>query len=104
MSSTAEAMSTSTPVNTGMPLPLERFYFWEKNHPNKVCFTQPMGDGEVRHFTWGEAGKQIRRIAAFLNSVGVKHGDRVAILSKNCAHWIMSDIAIWMAGGVSVPI
>lgn len=105
MSTTAEAMpKITTPVNTGMPLPLERFYFWEKNHPNKVCFTQPMGGGEVRHITWGEAADQARRIAAFLVSQGVKHGDRVAILSKNCAHWIMSDIAIWMAGGVSVPI
>ena len=29
---------------------------------------------------------------------------KVAILSKNCAHWIMSDLAIWMAGYVSVPL
>lgn len=105
MSETVEvATKTAAPVNTGMPLPLERFYFWEKNHPNKVCFTQPMGEGEVVHITWGEAAKQVRRVAAYLMAQGVKHGDRVAILSKNCAHWIMSDIAIWMAGGVSVPI
>lgn len=105
MVSSAEAVQKSaSPVNTGMPLPLERFYFWEKNHPHKVCYTQPMGGGAVLHITWGEAAQQIRKMAKHLNNLGVKHGDRVAILSKNCAHWIMSDIAIWMAGGVSVPI
>lgn len=105
MSTTAEATpKITTPVNTGMPLPLERFYFWEKNHPNKVCFTQPMGGGDVVHITWGDAADQIRRMAAYLVTQDIRHGDRVAILSKNCAHWIMSDIAIWMAGGVSVPI
>src|SRR3990167_8041223 len=29
---------------------------------------------------------------------------RVAIISKNCAHWIISDLAIWMAGHISVPL
>jgi long-subunit acyl-CoA synthetase (AMP-forming) len=28
----------------------------------------------------------------------------IAILSKNCAHWIITDLAIWMAGHVSVPL
>jgi long-chain acyl-CoA synthetase len=28
----------------------------------------------------------------------------VAILSKNCAWWMMTDLAIWMAGYVSVPL
>ena len=28
----------------------------------------------------------------------------MAILSKNCAWWLMSDLAIWMAGYVSVPL
>ncbi|CBL45175.1 AMP-binding enzyme [gamma proteobacterium HdN1] len=93
-----------SPVNTGMPLPLERFYFWEKNHPNKICFTQPMGGGDTLHLTWSDVGTQARKVATYLKAQGIEQGDRVAILSKNCAHWIMSDLAIWMAGGVSVPI
>jgi long-chain acyl-CoA synthetase len=92
------------PMNTGMPLPLERFYHWEKIQPSKICYTQPLGGGKIQEITWGEAGNQVRRMAAYLKSCGIKKGDHVAILSKNCAHWIMSDIAIWMAGGVSVPL
>ena len=94
----------SSMVKTGTPLPLERFYYWERNHPNKICFTQPIGNGQVTDYTWGEIGNQIRRMAGYLKSVGVEEGTPVGILSKNCAHWIMSDLAIWMAGGVSVPL
>jgi long-chain acyl-CoA synthetase len=43
-------------------------------------------------------------MAAHLQSVGLKPGDRIAIFSKNTAHWLMSDFAIWLAGGVSVPL
>jgi long-chain acyl-CoA synthetase len=34
----------------------------------------------------------------------IREGSKVAILSKNCAWWMMSDLAIWMAGYVSVPL
>ncbi len=43
-------------------------------------------------------------MAAYLQAQGWEPGSRVAILSKNCAWWILSDLAIWMAGYVSVPI
>ncbi|RLT98744.1 AMP-binding protein [Ketobacter sp.] len=91
-------------MNTGIPLPLERFYHWERHSPSKICFTQPMGNGTIQDITWQEAGKQVRSMAAYLQKIGVKPGDNVALISKNCAHWIMADLAIWMAGGVSVPL
>jgi long-subunit acyl-CoA synthetase (AMP-forming) len=31
-------------------------------------------------------------------------GSHIALISKNCAHWIIADLAIWMAGHVSVPL
>ncbi|RLT89188.1 MAG: AMP-binding acetyl-CoA synthetase [Ketobacter sp. GenoA1] len=91
-------------MNTGIPLPLERFYHWEKHTPTKICFTQPMGDGVVVDITWHEAGQQVRAMASYLQKIGVKPGDNVALVSKNCAHWVMADLAIWMAGAVSVPL
>lgn len=105
MSATAKLKPTSdTKINTGIPLPLERFYHWEKHTPSKICFTQPLGGGAVLDLTWQEAGQQIRSMAAYLKKIGVQPGDNVALISKNCAHWIMADLAIWMAGGVSVPL
>ncbi len=85
-------------------LALQRLYAWERDSPDRVALTQPMPDGSVRDFTWGELAGEVRRMAAQLQAMGVGHGDKVAILSKNCAWWLMSDLAIWMAGGVSVPL
>jgi len=85
-------------------LALQRLYHWETVAPNRVALSQPMGGGIVRAFTWKEVLDQTRRMAAHLKSQGLKPGDKVAILSKNTAWWLMSDFAIWMAGCVSVPL
>jgi long-subunit acyl-CoA synthetase (AMP-forming) len=85
-------------------LPLDLFYQREKSHPNKRYLVQPLTGGEVQTLTWGEVGEQARRAAAWLRSLDLPEGSRVAIISKNCAHWIVADIAIWMAGHVSVPL
>ena len=105
MNATASANPKETEeVNTGTPLPLERFYHWEKSTPTKICFTQPLGGGKVAEMSWAEVAQQVRAVATYLKSIGVKPGDNVALVSKNCAHWIMADLAIWMAGAVSVPL
>ncbi len=85
-------------------LALQRLYFWERTAPDRVALTQPTGDGLVRDYTWGEVLDQSRRMAAHLQSLGLRRGERIAIFSKNTAHWLMSDFAIWLAGGVSVPL
>ena len=43
-------------------------------------------------------------MAAYLKAQNWEPESRVAILSRNCAWWLMADLAIWMAGHVSVPI
>jgi long-chain acyl-CoA synthetase len=43
-------------------------------------------------------------MASVLQNMGLGKNDKVAILSKNCAHWIMADLAIAMAGCISVPL
>ncbi len=93
----------TTPI-TDDALALQRLYHWEASAPDKVAFTQPMGGGVVRDYTWREVCDQARRMATHLQSLGVQPGDRVAIISKNTAHWMMSDFAIWLAGAVSVPL
>ncbi|WP_288252017.1 AMP-binding protein [uncultured Hydrogenophaga sp.] len=85
-------------------LALQRLYDWEKKAPTRVALTQPMGGGVVHDFTWAQVADQTRRMAAHLQAQGWAPGSKVAILSKNCAWWMMSDLAIWMAGYVSVPL
>ena len=85
-------------------LALQRLYHWERTQADRTVFTQPMGGGVVRPMSWREVMDETRRMAAHLQSFGFPKGSRIAILSKNCAHWLMSDWAIWMAGHVSVPL
>ena len=85
-------------------LALQRLFHWERTTPDRVALSQPMGDGKVRDFTWAQVGNEVRRMAAHLESQGWERGSKVAILSKNCAWWLMSDLAIWMAGYVSVAL
>jgi long-chain acyl-CoA synthetase len=85
-------------------LPLQRAYRWEKERADNIFLTQPMGGGVVRDWTWAQAMDEARRVAAWLKAQGWEPGSRVAIMSKNTAWWIMSDLAIWMAGYVSVPV
>jgi long-chain acyl-CoA synthetase len=85
-------------------LALQRMYQWEKSSPDKVVFTQPMGGGVVRDWTWKQALDEVRRMAAYLKSLNFEPGTKIALLAKNSAHWMMADWAIWMAGHVSVPL
>jgi long-chain acyl-CoA synthetase len=78
------------------------FYHWERTTPDAVYLRQPVGEG-FRDYTWAEVGDQARRMAAYLRSLGLPPGSNVGLVSKNCAHWIIADLAIGLAGHVSVP-
>jgi len=85
-------------------LPLPRVYRWERARAERIFLTQPFGGGKLREWSWAQAAREARRMAAYLKGQDWEPGSRVAILSRNSAWWIMADLAIWMAGYVSVPI
>ena len=76
----------------------------EASHPDRIFLTQPIGGGRVTDYTWGQVLDQARRMAAHLQSRGLPRGARIAILSKNCAHFFMAELAIWLGGYTSVAI
>ena len=79
-----------------------RFYDWEEKFRDKPFLRQPFGDNwEV--YTWGEAGQIARKLATGLKSLGLEKGSHIGLMSKNCREWIIADLAIKMAGYVSVP-
>ncbi|MEY4930310.1 MAG: hypothetical protein RI909_1034 [Bacteroidota bacterium] len=83
--------------------PLLQFLKWEKEVPNDLFLRQPY-QGEWRNWTFEQAGEEIRKVAAGLRRLNLPDRSNVAILSKNCAQWIMADLAIMMAGHISVPL
>ena len=89
---------------TSPKLMLDYIYQHEKNLANQVYLTQPLGQGQVADYTWGQTMDQARRMATHLQSLGFGPGARIGILSKNCAHFFMAELAIWMAGYTTVAI
>ncbi|MCU7251510.1 AMP-binding protein [Pseudomonas koreensis] len=85
-------------------LPLDVFYEREARHPRQRFLVQPIGGGQVETLTWADVGHQARCAAHWLRARELPQGSHIALISKNCAHWIIADLAIWMAGHVSVPL
>ena len=85
------------------PTLIDKFCDFEASQPDQLFLSEPVA-GSYKNFTWAEVGQQVRKMAAALNAMGLGKDDKVAILSKNCAHWIMADLAISFAGCVSVPM
>lgn len=79
-----------------------RFYDWEEKLRDKPFLRQPFGD-KWEVYTWGEAGLMARKLATGLKSLGLPKGSHIGLMSKNCREWIIADLAIIMAGYVSVP-
>ena len=78
--------------------------YWEQRAPQQIYLTQPYPDGSVQNWTWQQVGDEVRRIAQHLQSIGLPAHSNIALLGRNSAHWIMADLAIWMAGYVTVPL
>ncbi len=83
---------------------LDYIYEHESNRANEIYLTQPTGGGKVVDFTWGSMMDQSRKMATYLKAQGFEPGARIGILSKNTAHFMMSELAIWMAGYTTVAI
>jgi long-chain acyl-CoA synthetase len=83
---------------------LDVIYEHETKLANRVYLTQPLGGGQVRDYTWAQVMSEARRMAAHLKSLGLSPGDKVAMLTKNCAHFFITELAIWMGGYTTVAI
>jgi long-subunit acyl-CoA synthetase (AMP-forming) len=83
---------------------LDAVYEWEKKHPERIYMFQPVGDGKVIEYTWRETMSQARRMAAHLRSLELPENSHIALISKNCAHFIICDLAIWMAGHATIAL
>ncbi|MYK98879.1 MAG: acyl--CoA ligase [Gemmatimonadetes bacterium] len=61
-------------------------------------------DGEYAEFTGSEAARRADALAGLLASLGLQHGDRVALLAANQPEWGIAYLAIVGHGMTAVPI
>ena len=75
--------------------------FRQNNKPDALGFKI---DNVWRHLSGTEAIERIKRIALGLRSLGIREGDRVAIISENRPEWSLTDLALLSLRAVNVPI
>ncbi len=92
-------MTEATPRETIVSL----FQHQESKRPaHPALRTKRAGAWET--VTWGDWGKRSRAMAAELIALGAATGDRVAIFANTREEWLFADVAILLAGGITVPI
>ncbi|ARD20688.1 AMP-binding protein [Shewanella japonica] len=86
-----------------MKTPVEMLSHWVETQGNEVYLRQPI-NGQYVDFTWREVQQKVQQVAGALRHLGLVPGDKVAVLSKNCAEWFITDLALMHGGYISVPI
>ena len=81
----------------------EMFFSKRQEFPEKIAYQFKEGEDWVS-VSYSMAIEKAETIAAGLASLGVKKGDRVAIISPNCIDWALTDYATLALGALLVPI
>jgi long-chain acyl-CoA synthetase len=73
--------------------------------PDKIAYRQfDTNAGQWHDSTWAEMGAEVARWQAAMAGEGLQHGDRIAILMRNCKEWVTFDQAALGCGLVVVPL
>jgi long-chain acyl-CoA synthetase len=83
---------------------LQLFEARVNSHPGHPALRSRLGQESWDSFSWKEWWKISEVLAAGLIDLGLSPGDRVFVLSRTRVEWAWFDIAIMMAGGVTVPV
>lgn len=94
------AMDTQTKTWTSLPA----MFFDQARRHGEEPFLSAKKDGNWHHLSWNEVAKSIAQLAEGLKALGIKTGDRVAILSENRPEWVIADLAVMALGAISVPL
>ena len=73
------------------------------NFPKADALTAKI-DGQWTPISTQQAQEQTDRVSLGLVALGLKRGDKAAIISMNRPEWIMADFGIAQIGGTSVPM
>ncbi|HCG8422616.1 TPA: AMP-binding protein [Vibrio parahaemolyticus] len=86
-----------------LPPPNEMILKWAAERPNEVYLKQIINRQFVE-FTYAEVADHALKLVSALRGLGIQPGDKVALVSKNCAEWFICDLAMMLGDYVSVPI
>lgn len=76
---------------------------WAEEHPDKLALLWTSERGEEVRATFAELKDQTDRTAAYFQSLGIGHGDKVMLILKRHYQWWLSMLALHKLGAVAIP-
>ena len=82
---------------------VQMFFNRVRRYEQRIALKVKIG-GHYHDISWSQVGEVVRFTASGLIELGLKKGERVAILSENRPEWIYADLGILSLGAISVPV
>lgn len=86
-----------------LPPPNELILQWAESRPDEIYLKQIINRQFVE-FSYAEVADNALRLVSALQEKGLEPGDKIALVSKNCAEWFITDLALMLGDYISVPI
>lgn len=77
---------------------------WAEKFPDRICLQHFSPDGAHRALTYGELSGRSASLANALVALGLKPGDRVALLLPQSFETVIAHVAIYKMGGIALPL
>ena len=81
---------------------IELFSYQSDKQNKKSIFLQWLNPNNKKTYTWEETQKNILKLSRIIKE-NIKEGDRCLLVSENRPEWFISDMAIMLSGGITVP-
>ncbi|MUH96058.1 AMP-binding protein [Aliivibrio fischeri] len=88
---------------TNPQLPHEAMLEWAEKKSHDL-FLRQIKNREFTDYSFADVVDKALRLVSALQEMGIKPKDKVALISKNCAEWFITDLALMLGDFVSVPI
>ena len=77
---------------------------WAKREPDRICLQHFSADGDHLSMTYGELRDRSAAFANALSALGVRAGDRVALLLPQSFETVVAHVAIYKMGAIALPL
>ena len=81
---------------------IELFSYQAENQNKESIFLEWLNANNKKTYTWEESEKNILKLSKIIKD-NIKEGDRCLLVSENRPEWFISDMAIMLSGGITVP-
>ena len=81
---------------------IELFFYQSQKQNSKDIFLQWLNPNNKKTFTWEETKLNIFKLSNIIKK-NIEEGDRCLLVSENRPEWFISDLAIMLSGGITVP-